>query len=217
MDNYPKDKRPLSRETTCEEETGPFNLEAPVKKVCFSKDKLEVQDIDNDLKCLDDSQVDGGAVSVTTKKDASGLTVQESRTQLVNSPAAIDPTSAGTGYPHTRATSPLPAIQQLHLAITFRNVVKPILGTPLPKSGSRFKSALQLAYAHNLLPKKLASLSPMPCSVIAEGNFQNIDLNKGEEAWITAMANDSKEQGSSSMDYWSGDLRVPQEFSAGGR
>ncbi|KAF9140316.1 hypothetical protein BGX30_006725, partial [Mortierella sp. GBA39] len=79
--------------------------------------------------------------------------------------------------------------------VSLQNIAKPISRTLLPKSGARFQSTLQLAFAHHLLPKESPSSSPMPRPLVIAGNdMQEIDFDDVEEAWIKSIRKNTIEQ-----------------------
>ncbi|KAF9329902.1 WD_REPEATS_REGION domain-containing protein [Linnemannia elongata] len=80
--------------------------------------------------------------------------------------------------------------------VSLQNIAKPIFRTSLPKSGARFKSTLQLAFAHHLLPKESSSSPPMLDPLVITGdNAQEVVFDEVEEAWIKSIKKDSFEQG----------------------
>ncbi|KAG0380569.1 hypothetical protein BGX24_007256 [Mortierella sp. AD032] len=150
---------------------------------------------------------------ITTAPSAQEVSTQPSSLEIVvrsRNPETISQSKSSeiTTSSHLQAAAVHPAKAKPKLADVSKiappkqpifpyNIAKPILRTDLPHPAKRFNSTSQLAFAQQLIPKKLI-LSPLaPGSPSTTGNEkqeQAWKLNEAEEKWMNAVGNDPMEQ-----------------------
>ncbi|KAG0293397.1 hypothetical protein BGZ96_002865 [Linnemannia gamsii] len=175
--------------------------DAPIQPGSSSTTRRDVQDAPThsgssstiSRLAVQDAPIQLGSSSTTTRPAVQDAPIQSgssSTTKTLLSRMGL------TGHPSNgkNLSNPFPD-EQPRKAFFLRNHVKPLFRTPLPKTGHRFNSTLQLAFAHHLLPKELPSSSATPGSVATTcSRATEMVLNEAEETWVATIEQDTARQ-----------------------
>ncbi|KAF9126089.1 hypothetical protein BGW39_006873 [Mortierella sp. 14UC] len=159
----------------------------------FVKGEAGMDDLEKDQESRDDQHSASDNASVTSgstgEEKIACRAIQDERVQ------SSHPGSTGTSpsrpglLNEVNTEKDLPSLppSERPYQPTFRNnVAKPVLRPPLPRSGSRFNSTLQLSFAHHLLSRKQFFTSPTESS--AQSTVEELD--EDEKAWLVNLEKD---------------------------